>query len=173
MTLFAHEASHYYWKSRPSPHCVPADADVSRYIWLSESAATFIEYMIYGSSPWKFRPVTLDEFFWFGHSPCTIVDSIAEFEKLQVDETDSWEYYDCQYTLGTRLFHELYNNMDETAFRLALRRLYLHTHFDTPACDDDPTVICHLREAFTTYASDETKHTVGGLIDLHYYGRPQ
>ncbi len=170
-TLVAHEASHYYWKSIPSPHCVPADADVSKYIWLSESVATFIEYTLYGSSPWSFSPVTLDEFFRFGHSPCDSAKSIAEFETLDVNETNAFDYYDCQYTLGARLFHDLYNNMDESAFSLALRRLYLHTYFDTPACDDDPSVICHLREAFTTYASEETKATVENLIDRHYYGR--
>ncbi len=173
MTLLAHESSHYLWKSKPSPHCVPADEDVSKYIWLSESVATFIEYMIYDTSPWQHPPVTLDEYFRFGHSPCTIVKSIAEFENLVVDETDPWQYYDCQYTLGTRLFHELYNNMDQTAFRLALRRLYLHTHFDTPACDDDPTVICHLREAFATYAPEGTWPTVESIIDRHYHGPPQ
>ena len=173
LTLIAHEASHYYWKSIPSPHCVPADADVSQYIWLGESVATFIEYMVYHSSPSKYRPVTLDEYFRFGNSPCTIVQSIAEFEDLVPDKTNSWNYYDCQYTLGARLFHDLYNNMDETAFSQALRRLYLHTYFDTPVCDDDPTVICHLREAFTTYASEETRATVESLIDRHYYGKPE
>ena len=173
LTVLVHEASHYYWKSRPSPHCVPADADVSEYIWLSESVATFLEYLVYHSSPWQYRPVTLDEYFWFGHSPCTIVQSITEFEDLDPGKTDSWQYYDCQYTLGARLFLDLYNNMDETAFRLALRRLYLHTHFDTPVCDDDPTVICHLGEAFTTYASEETKAMVERVIDRHYYGRPE
>ena len=170
MTLFT---SPSYWKSIPSPHCVPADADVSQYIWLGESVATFIEYMVYHSSPSQYRPVTLDEFFRFGHQPCTLVQSIAEFEDLLPNETDPWQYYDCQYTLGARLFLDLYRNMDETAFRLALRRLYLHTHFDTPACDDDPTVICHLREAFTTYASEETRATVESLIDRHYYGKPE
>ena len=170
MTLFT---SPSYWKSTLSPHCVPADAGVSKHIWLSESVATFIEYMVYHSSPSKYRPVTLDEYFRFGNSPCTIVQSIAEFEDLVPDKTNSWNYYDCQYTLGARLFHDLYNNMDETAFSQALRRLYLHTYFDTPVCDDDPTVICHLREAFTTYASEETRATVESLIDRHYYGKPE
>ncbi len=173
LTTLAHETSHYYWKSTPSPHCVPADAGVSKYIWLSESVSRFIEYLIYHSPPSKYPSVTLDEYFWFGHNPCTIVKSIAEFEDLLPRETDAFEYYDCQYTLGARLFHDLYNVMDETAFRLALRRLYLHTYFDTPACDDDPTVICHVREAFTTYASEETKAMVESLIDRHYYGRPE
>ena len=128
LSLLVHEASHYYWKGIPSPHCVPADAGVSEYIWLSESVATFLEYLVYHSSPSQYRPVTLDEYFWFGHSPCTIVQSIAEFEDLDPGKTDSWQYYDCQYTLGARLFHDLYQTMDEAAFRLALRRLYLHTH---------------------------------------------
>ena len=130
-------------------------------------------YIVHNTPPSQYRPVTLDEFFRFGHQPCTLVQSIAEFEDLLPNETDPWQYYDCQYTLGARLFLDLYRNMDETAFRLALRRLYLHTHFDTPACDDDPTVIGHLREAFTTYASEETRATVESLIDRHYYGKPE
>ena len=170
--LLAHEASHYYWKSVPSPHCVPADAGVSRYIWLGESAATFMAYIVYNSPSSPYPSVSLDEYFQFGHSPCTIIQSIAEFEYLDPRETDPWQYYDCQYTLGTRLFLDLYNNMDETAFRLALRRLYLHTHFDTSVCDDDPTVICHLREAFTTYVGEETRPKIESIIDHHYHGSP-
>ena len=170
MTLFT---SPSYWKSIPSPHCVPADAGVSRYIWLSESVATFIEFLVYNSFPTPYNRPTFDEYLRNWHQPCTLVQSIAEFEELLPRETDPFQYYDCQYTLGARLFHDLYNNMDETAFSQALRRLYLHTYFDTPVCDDDPTVICHLREAFTTYASEETRATVESLIDRHYYGKPE
>ena len=83
----------------------------------------------------------------------------------------SFEYVDCHYSLGERLFHDLYRNMDGTTFRLGFRRLYLHTVYDvSKECRnaDGAADICHVTEAFTAYASEETAAAVGKVVARWY-----
>lgn len=142
--LVAHETSHYYWKGLPT--------------WLSEGAATFMESVVADT---LHRPPDRE--------PCLLVQTIAEFEALQSDPT-SFDYFDCEYSLGTNLLYELYQNMDETTFRLAFRRLYLHTAFNVSdgECEDFGTTICHVREAFSAYVPEETKLVVEDVITRRY-----
>ena len=95
-----------------------------------------------------------------------MVQTIAEFEALEPDRGSS-EYYYCLYSLGALLFHDLYHNMDDTTFRLAFRHLYLHTVVHD-VCDDPATTICHVREAFTTYAPEEARSVVEDVIARWY-----
>ena len=142
--LVAHETSHYYWKGLPS--------------WLSEGAATFMESVVADTLR---RPPDTE--------PCHLASTIAEFETLKSDPT-SFDYYDCEYSLGTNLLYELYQNMDDTTFRLAFRRLYLHTAFDVSdgECEDFGTTICHMKEAFTTYVSEETRSAIEDVFTRRY-----
>ena len=142
--LVAHETSHYYWKGLPS--------------WLSEGAATFMESVVEDT---LHRPPDTE--------PCLLAQTIAEFETLESDPT-SFDYYDCEYSLGTNLLYELYQNMDDTTFRLAFRRLYLHTSFSVSdgECEDFGTTICHVREAFSAYVPEETKSVVEDVITRRY-----
>ena len=142
--LIAHETSHYYWKGLPT--------------WLSEGAATFMESVVADT---LHRPPDT--------GPCLLASTIAEFETLKSDPT-SFDYYDCEYSLGTNLLYELYQNMDDTTFRLAFRRLYLHTAFDVSdgECEDFGTTICHVREAFTAYVPEETRSVVEEVITRRY-----
>ena len=68
----------------------------------------------------------------------------------------------CHYSLGERLFHDLYRNVDETTFRLAFRRLYLLSQDDDPHDGRNGTklTICHVRGSFTTDVSKETAENV-------------
>ena len=142
--LVAHETSHYYWKGLPR--------------WLSEGAATFMESVV--KDTLHHPPDT---------EPCLLASTIAEFETLESDPT-SFDYYDCEYSLGTNLLYELYQNMDDTTFRLAFRRVYLHTAFNVSdgECEDFGTTICHVREAFSAYVLEETKSVVEDVITRHY-----
>ena len=78
----------------------------------------------------------------------------------------------CPYSLGERLFHDLYRNMDETTFRLGFRRLYLLSQNDNPRdrCDGTKLNICHVRAAFTTDVSPETAAIVEMVIARWYDG---
>ena len=142
--LVAHETSHYYWKGLPS--------------WLSEGAATLMESVVADTLR---RPPDTE--------PCLLASTIAEFETLASDPT-SFDYYDCEYSLGTNLLYEMYQNMDDTTFRLAFRRLYLHTAFSISddECDDYGTTICHVKEAFSAYVPEETRSVVEDVITRRY-----
>ena len=145
LSLLAHEASHYYWRGFPG--------------WMAEGAAVFMEIVVADRLHDPIETVLLEQY-----QPCRLAQTIAEFEALEPDP-DSFDYHDCLYTWGPLLFHDLYHNMDETAFRLAFRRLYLHTVFGVPdECDDSATTICHVKEAFKTYVPEEARSVVEDVI---------
>ena len=149
LALLTHETSHYYWTGvTPS--------------WIKEGAATFLEAIA------KDTPQgTLDR------SPCALARSIAELEELEGDPSAPQESRLCHYSLGERLFHDLYRNMDDTTFRLAFRRLYLHTVYDiADECRNANgwATVCDVREAFTTYTSAESAGTVEKVIARWYDG---
>ncbi len=149
LALLAHETSHHYWTG-----VTPT--------WIKEGAATFLEAIAKGEPQGP-----LD---W---SPCAVVGSIAELEELERDPSAPRESRLCHYSLGERLFHDLYRNMDDTAFRLAFRRLYLHTVYEiADECRNANgwANICDVKEAFTAYASDETAAAVEKVIARWYDG---
>ena len=144
LELLAHEASHYYWSGSPR--------------WIVEGAATFMESVVKNTLKGP-----LDQ------PPCVLVRSIADLEGLDPDSSS--DRRDCYYSLGERLFRDLYRNMDDITFRQAFRRLYLHAMFDVPnRCDNYAMTICHVREAFTTYAHEEMVATVEKVIDRWHDG---
>ena len=144
LALLTHEASHYYWNGHTH--------------WIAEGAATFFE-SITRTPP----NGTLD------HAPCALHRTIGELDDRGDDRSVPWI---CYYSLGERLFHDLYRNMDETAFRLAFRRLYLHTVFNDSFHErrSIAPVISHVQEAFTTYAAGETAAMVERVISRWYDG---
>ena len=188
--LFAHEVAHWYFD-------VQAGTE-----WLAEGAAVLTQYLVadrHDPSLRRYAARNSLPSVWVqasnrlfaamlstGLSPCTVADTIAEFESFSSHPVAGWhvspsgrrcrtfEYSDCKYTLGALLFHDLYSNMDETAFRKAFRRLFLHIHHDVPsACDDQAfTTICHLKEAFLAYIAPEERAVVEEIIDRHYGATP-
>ena len=146
--LLAHETSHYYWRYGGG------------IAWINEGAATFLESIAENTLHGPLR-----------RPPCALARSIAEFEDWERNSSNPGEVHQCNYSLGERLFRDLYRNMDDTSFRLAFRRLNLHTVFDaTDECDTYTTTICHVREAFTAYATEETAPTIERVIDRWYDG---
>ena len=146
-SLLAHETSHYYWR-------------YGGIAWINEGAATFLESVAENTLHGPLR-----------RPPCTLARSIAEFEDWERRSSNPGEVHQCNYSLGERLFRDLYRNMDDTSFRLAFRRLYLHTVFEVrDECDTYTATICHVREAFTTYATEETTPTIERVIDRWYDG---
>ncbi len=146
--IVAHEASHYYWRRSPS--------------WMVEGGATFMESVVRDTLHGRLNT-----------EPYGPPRSIAELEELERDPSTSREFSRCNYTLGERLFRDLYRNMDDTTFRLAFRRLYLHTVYDiSNECNnaDGRATICHVKEAFSAYAPEETAATVEKVIARWYDG---
>ena len=140
LELLAHETSHYYW--------------TGGMLWMNEGAATFMESVVKNTLNGP-----LDQ------PPCALAQSIDELVNLKRDPLTYRDAFLCNYSLGERVFRDLYRNMDDATFRLAFRRLYLHTVFGVPdECDDYSTNSCHLKEAFTTYVPEEAVPTVERVI---------
>lgn len=124
LRLIAHETGHFYWRGFPR--------------WTEEGGAVFLAAMV------------LDRL----HDPLEIppchVRTIVELEELY--SGNSFHRHICHYSLGERLFRDLYRNMDDTTFRLAFRRLYLQAlfNFSDNDCDHANTMVCRVKEAFTT-----------------------
>ena len=146
LSVVAHEASHYYWSGPPA--------------WMIEGAAELLASMAKNTLHGP-----LD------NAPCALARNIAEFEDLDRAPSTSGDALYCPYSLGERLFHDLYRSMDDTTFRLAFRRLYLHTVFDVPGDHCNATLtVCQVKEAFTAYVHGETVATVVKVIDRWYHG---
>ena len=146
--VLAHEVSHYYWLDS-SP-------------WIVEGAADFLAAIAANTE--FHRPLAPR------HPPCTAFQSIAELER-----EGTWENYEalgCHYSLGERIFHDLYRGLDDTAFRLAFRRLHLLSEFDNPddACRGTNLNICHLRAAFTEDLTTNETRSIEYAIDRWYHG---
>ncbi len=139
LNLLTHEAGHYYW-----------GGGLPR--WIEEGGAVLMESMVTNMLQ---GPLEI--------SPCS-ARNIAELEELYSSRLH--HRHICHYSLGERLFRDLYRNVDDTTFRLAFRRLYLHTLFNIPGdeCDDYRKTICHVKEAFTYYVPEEKKATIEKVI---------
>lgn len=154
LSIVAHETAHYYWRGHPT--------------WLSEGAARFMEAVVADRLHISTDSI-LRGLYQTSHSPCTLVQTIAELEALDPPVPKTFEYYDCEYLLGTALLHDLYHNMDEITFRQAFRRLFLHTQFVGECGGEDVVNVCHAKEAFRTYISEEQWPAVEEVF-THRYG---
>ena len=131
LETIAHEAAHYYWRGSPR--------------WLSEGPATFMESVVADTL----------------HGAFNLQGVLCPVRSIAASQSQSADCFDaCPYVLGESLFRGLYHAMDDdTAFRLAFRRLYLHTQYDLPddGCDKGKGLetACHVREAFTAYARED------------------
>ena len=149
LDTIAHEAAHHYWRDGPR--------------WLNEGAATFMEAVVADAlrGPLQMEGVLCP------------VPSIAASQSQSANCFNS-----CPYVLGEGLFRGLYRAMDDdTAFRLAFRRLYLHSQHDLPdsGCGKDEGVetVCHLREAFAAYAPEGRLNAVEQEIARWFDGVAQ
>ena len=116
-TVIAHEVAHYYWRGNKS--------------WIDEGGANFLEMERHsmGASP---RDATAS----VSDPPCGYASNIAELENLDEDiETV------CEYSLGERLFVDLYLTLGDERFREGFRTLYLSSALDSMGIDQ-------VREAF-------------------------
>ena len=102
--LVAHEVAHYYWKGNST--------------WVDEGIADLMASV--SENARTGRPVEVTK------SPCGYVRTIAELESLDTYSDDGADSaFGCNYSLGERLFVDLYRRLSEEAFRRGLRDLYL------------------------------------------------
>ena len=157
--LIGHETAHHYW------------FDGIR--WLDESSAEFLSYLVENS-----LHLTVGELQerWVREDwvPCTLVDTIAEFEKLPKPRSWDWNYASCQYSQGRLLLHDLYKNMDEVTFRQGFRRLYMAAHGVIPQDRECQREVfrghygCVVKEAFQAYVPEDEWAAIEEIFDRHY-----
>ena len=100
-STIAHEVAHYYWSGNTS--------------WVDEGAAEFMASIIDGARTG--RPIGAT------FPPCAYARTIAELERLDADVADI--EYECAYSLGERLFIDLFRAAAEERFRAGFRDLFL------------------------------------------------
>ena len=125
----AHEVAHYYWSGNPD--------------WMDEGAASLMGYAIEGARTG--RPIGIIS------SPCAYATTIAELEGLNISLGD--DEFGCNYSLGYRLFADLYRTLGDESFRQRFSALYLASEME----DDSGTSVGieHVREAFRSDAGAE------------------
>ena len=137
--VIAHEVAHFYWTGAR--------------MWLDEGAAEFTaavsEYARIG------RPLEPD------HYPCSQAANIVALEAQE--STSGNEGNVCNYSLGERLFFDLYRHLGEDSFRRGFRRLYLALEERNDA-GATPAGIDQLKQAFSTEGNSATG-TTSDLVD--------
>ena len=121
----AHEVAHYYWSG---------NAD-----WVDEGAADLMASIVEGTRTG--RPVEVT------NRPCAYAATIAELEGLGISKGDI--EFGCNYSLGDRLFVDLYRTLGDERFRHGFRALYVASEIEDD--DDDPGTsvgVDHVRQAF-------------------------
>ena len=150
----AHESGHYYWTSRGSRGIQD---------WIVEGAADML--VILSEHARVGRPVV------HNRDQCLPFTTIGELEAASVDE--DYDGSSCEYSLGQRLFVDLYHVLGEDAFQQGFRSLYSKRLRDDPAdgCEGTGLGICHVEASFKAGQPDEVLGRVDEVIGHWYYGR--
>lgn len=99
-SIIAHEVAHYYWNGER--------------VWVDEGAADFLA--LYSEHRRTNAPISVQS------RPCYYVSNISQLESQRYDHGDAG--FQCNYSLGERLFVDLYDSLPETQFRQSFRDLY-------------------------------------------------
>ena len=139
--LTAHEIAHYYWRS---------DED-----WIDEGAATFMEFVVENARTGA--PLVADRY------PCAFFDTLGELDRANPNKRDAGNT--CNYSLGERLFLDLYRTLGREQFREGFRNLYLASKRDSVHAG-----IEEVEAAFKKDASPEVVAAVDNVISAWYDG---
>ena len=124
----AHEVAHYFWSG---------NAD-----WIDEGVADFMASTIENRR--TENPVGV------ANDPCAYARSIAELESLTPEQDVDFNVFGCNYSLGERLFVDMYRTAGDNTVWKGLRELYDKSLAEDDADDLKGTAVNieHLREAF-------------------------
>ena len=144
-SLTTHEVAHYYWRGNET--------------WIDEGGATFMEFPVENTRTG--RGLIADRY------PCAYVSSIAEVVALDPESLSPADI--CNYSLGERIFLDLYRNLGDAAYRRGFSSLYQRSQVLDERLWPTELNISHVRDAFQPLASAATD-----VITRWYDGpRPQ
>ena len=123
-SLTAHEVAHYYWRGNET--------------WIDEGSATFMEFPVENMRTG--RGLIADRY------PCPYVSSIAEVVALDPEQLSPEDI--CNYSLGERIFLDLYRNLGEATFRRGFGSLYQRSQVLDEYLWPTELNISHVRQAF-------------------------
>ena len=124
--IIAHEVAHDYWRGNAN--------------WVDEGAADLVASIIEGAR--NGHPIEVSR------TPCVYARNIAELESL-IFARDDVEF-ECNYSLGERLFVDLYRTLGAERFRQGFRELYLVSKRERDTDNNRGTSVGvgHVKEAF-------------------------
>ncbi len=131
-SLTAHEVAHYYWRGNET--------------WIDEGGATFMEFAVEKARTG--RGLIADRY------PCPYVSSIAEVVALDPEQLSPADT--CNYSLGERVFLDLYRNLGDAIFRQGFSRLYQMRQVLDEYLWPTYLDISHVRDAFQPLAPAAT-----------------
>ena len=124
--IIAHEVAHDYWRDNAK--------------WVDEGTADLVASIIEDARTG--RPIEVSR------PPCAYARNIAELEFLETARGDV--EFECNYSLGERLFVDLYRTLGAERFRHGFRELYLASkrEHDTDNYRGTSVGVGHVKEAF-------------------------
>ena len=119
--VMSHEVAHYYWRGNVG--------------WIDEGIANFMQSAIENKRTGKAVSASTP--------PCAVARRIVE---LELTPNPGTEEFSCIYSLGERLFLDLYHTLGSDQFWRGLRELYTKSQVDAVTVE-------HVREAFQSNPS--------------------
>ena len=143
----AHEVAHYYWSGNRD--------------WVDEGAADFMASIAESARTGQLAETN--------NPPCGDVRTIKDLEGLNAARGS--DAFECNYSLGERLFGDLYRGLGDARFREGFRNLYLLSQVegDDDAQADTQVGISELKEALSTGA-DRAAPLVDVIVARWYEG---
>ena len=144
-SLMSHEVAHYYWRGNET--------------WIDEGAATFMEFIVENARTGA--PLAADR------HPCAYYDNLGELDRANpVNPGGSyWAEFGCNYSLGERLFLDLYRTLGRDQFQQGFRNLYRALKGRSVYGGID-----EVEAAFKTDAGPEVVAAVDTVINRWYHG---
>lgn len=153
-SIVAHEAAHVYWPFPP--------------LWIAEGGAVFLEQLAENARVGSPIRAFLD-------GKCRHARTLQEYDRLIEERRQQGQYAsigNCNHSLGSGLFVDLYHTLGDGWFREGFRKLYHKLRADQRRieCKGLERGACFLKATFVTDAPPQAAAAAERVINRWYYG---